>query len=95
MFQPRQDDLLTRLFNLTSKKHFIQDSIDLVEIEHQIQFTDIAEELVENLDEEMDGLEIRQLVVVGIHAHAEEETGVPAVDDLGGRQVLAHEWLAM
>lgn len=36
---------------------------DLVEVEYEIQFTNIAEELVEQLDEEMDGLEVHKLVV--------------------------------
>lgn len=30
----------------------------------------------------MDGLEVRELIVVGIDADAEEETGVSSVDDL-------------
>lgn len=30
----------------------------------------------------MDSLEVRELIVVGIHADTEEETGVSSVDDL-------------
>ena len=29
----------------------------------------------------MDGLQVRELVVVGVHADAEEETSVAAIDD--------------
>ena len=38
--------------------------------------------LTENLDEQMDGLQVCELVVVRIHANAEEETGVSTVNDL-------------
>ena len=44
----------------------------LVEIKHQVQLTHIPKELVQHLDEEMDGFEVRQLVVVGVHADTEE-----------------------
>ena len=37
--------------------------------------------LTEHLHKEVDGLQVRQLVVVRIDAHAEEEAGVPPVDD--------------
>ena len=55
---------------------------DLVKIEDQIQFADIPEKTIEDLDEEVDGLEICQLIVVGIDASAEEETSISAVHDL-------------
>lgn len=38
--------------------------------------------LTKNLYKEMDSLEVRELIVVGIHADTEEETGVSSVDDL-------------
>lgn len=38
--------------------------------------------LTEHLHKEMDGLKVRQLIVVGVDAHAEEEAGIPPVDDL-------------
>lgn len=38
--------------------------------------------LTENLYKEMDRLEVRELIVVGVHADTEEETGVSSVDDL-------------
>lgn len=38
--------------------------------------------LTEDLDKEMDSLEVRELIVVGIHTDTEEETGVSSVDDL-------------
>lgn len=30
----------------------------------------------------MDGLQVRKLVVVGVYAHAEEETGIATVNNL-------------
>lgn len=38
--------------------------------------------LTEDLDKEMDSLEVRELIVVGIHTDTEEETSVSSVDDL-------------
>ena len=38
--------------------------------------------LTENLDEQVDGLQIRELVVVRVHADAKEETSVSPVNDL-------------
>lgn len=54
----------------------------LVEVEDQVQLAHIAEELIQNLDEEVDGLQIGELIVVRIYACAEEQAGVTAVDDL-------------
>lgn len=56
----------------------------LVEVEHQIKFADITKELIKHLDEEMYRLQVRQLVIIRIHARAEEQARVSAVDDLGG-----------
>ena len=38
--------------------------------------------LTENLDEQMDGLQVCELVVVCVHANAEKETSVSPVNDL-------------
>lgn len=82
MLQPRQHDLLARLLDLAGQEDLIEDSVDLVEVEDQIQFADVAEESVEDLDEEVNGLEEGELVVVRVDASAEEEARVPPVDDL-------------
>lgn len=95
MLQPRQDHLLTRLLNLPCQKDLIENRINLVEIEHEIQLTHVPEELIQHLDEEMYGLQVRELVVVGVDAHAEEQPCVTAVDDLCGGEVLAHEGRAV
>ena len=87
MLQPRQNYLLTRLLNLPRQEHLIQYSVHLVKVEDEVQLAHVPEEGVQHLDEEVDGLEVRELVVVGVDARAEEETGVAAVDDLVGAEL--------
>lgn len=82
VFQSRQHDLLARLLDLAGQEDLVEDSVDLVEVEDQVQLADVAKEGVEDLDEEVDGLEEGELVVVGVDAGAEEEARVPPVDDL-------------
>lgn len=82
MLQSRQHDLLARLLDLAGQEDLVEDGVDLVEVEDQVQLADVAEEGVEDLDEEVDGLEEGELVVVGVDAGAEEEARVPPVDDL-------------
>lgn len=82
MFQPRQHNLLTGLLDLSSQEHLVEYGVDFVKVEDQVQLTDVAEEGVEDLDKEVDGLEVGELVVVCINAGTEEKAGVPAVDDL-------------
>jgi hypothetical protein len=82
MLQPRQDDLLARLLNLAGQEDLVQDGVDFVEVKDEVQLANVAEEGVKDLDEEVDGLEVGELVVVGVDAGAEEEARVAAVDDL-------------
>jgi hypothetical protein len=82
MFQPRQNDLFASLFNLTGQEDLVEDGVDLVKVEDEVELADVAEEGVEDLDEEVDGLEVGQLVVVGVDAGAKEEAGVPPVHNL-------------
>jgi hypothetical protein len=82
VFQPGKHDLLTRLLDLAGEEDLIEDGVHLVKVEDQVQLADVAEEGVEHLDEEVDRLQVRELVVVGVDAGAEEEASVPPVDDL-------------
>jgi len=59
-------------------------STHLVEIKHQIQFTNVSEKLIQHFDKEMDRLQVCEFVVVGVYACAKEQTGVAAVDYFGG-----------
>lgn len=54
----------------------------LVKIKDQIQLTHVPEEGIQHLDEKVYGLEVGELVVVGVDADAEEEARVPPVHDL-------------
>lgn len=82
MLQPRQNYLLARLLDLAGQEDLVEDGVDLVKVENQVELADIAEEGVKNLDKEVDGLEVGELVVVGVDAGAEEEARVAAVNDL-------------
>lgn len=82
MLQPSKHDLLACLLDLAGEEDLVEDGVDLVEVEDEVELADVAEEGVEHLNEEVDGLEVRQLVVVGVDARAEEEPRVPPVDDL-------------
>ncbi len=55
----------------------------LIEIEHQIQLTNIPEKLIQHLDKKMYRLQIRQLIIIGVHARAEEEPCVAPVYHFG------------
>jgi hypothetical protein len=55
----------------------------LIKVKHQIQLTNIPKKRIQHLNKEMYRFKIRQLVVICIHARAEEEAGVPAVHNLG------------
>ena len=82
VFEPRKHDLFASLLDLPGQEDLIEDGVDLVEVEDEVELADVAEEGVEDLYEEVDGLEVGELVVVGVDAGAEEEAGIPAVDDL-------------
>lgn len=93
MLQSRQDNLFACFLNLPSQKHLVQDGVDLVKVEDEVQLANIAKKLIENLDEKVNGLEVGKLVVIGVDANTEEQTRVPAIDNLCGGQVLPHEGL--
>lgn len=82
MLEAGQDDLLAGLLDLAGEEDLVEDGVDLVEVEDEVELAHVAEEGVEHLDEEVDRLQVRQLVVVGVDARAEEEPRVPPVDDL-------------
>lgn len=81
MLESREDDLLARLLDLAGEEDLVEDGVDLVEVEDEVELADVAEEGVEDFDEEVYGLEEGELVVVGVDAGAEEEARVAAVDD--------------
>ena len=54
----------------------------LVEVEDEVELAHVGEVVVQDLDEEVDGLQVGQLVVGHVHAEREEEARVAAVDHL-------------
>lgn len=82
VLEPREHDLLASLLDLAGEEDLVEDGVDLVEVEYEVELAHVAEEGVQDLDEEVDGLQIRQLVVVGVYARAEEQAGVSPVYDL-------------
>lgn len=74
--------MFARLFDFAREEDFVEDGVDLVEIKHQIQLTHIPKEAIQDLNEEVYSLQIRQLVIIGVDADAEEEACVAPVDDL-------------
>jgi len=59
-----------------------------VEVEHEVELADVAKIVVEDFDEEVHGLEQRELVVGGVAGEGEVEARVSAVDDLEGLVLL-------
>lgn len=82
MLESRENDLFARLLDLSRQEDLVEDGVDLVEVEDEVELADVAEEGVEHLDEEVDRLEVRKLVVVGVDARAEEQPRVSPVHDL-------------
>jgi hypothetical protein len=87
MLEAGEDDLFASLLDLAGEEDLVKDGVDLVKVEDEVELADVAEEGVEDLDEEVDGLEVGELVVVCVDAGAEEEAGVAAVDDLVGAEL--------
>ena len=67
--------------DFTSQEHFINYSVDFIEVEHKIQLTDIVKILVENLDKVVNSFEVVEVIIIDINADAEVETGVSSVDN--------------
>lgn len=76
-----QDTLFTTFLQLAIHDQLVEHEIGFLEIEDEVEFTDIPKILVERLDVSMDDFERQELVVVRVDACDEEETGVAPVDD--------------
>eukprot|EP00310_Coccolithus_braarudii_P023054 CAMPEP_0183353680 /NCGR_PEP_ID=MMETSP0164_2-20130417/34525_1 /TAXON_ID=221442 /ORGANISM="Coccolithus pelagicus ssp braarudi, Strain PLY182g" /LENGTH=183 /DNA_ID=CAMNT_0025526403 /DNA_START=445 /DNA_END=993 /DNA_ORIENTATION=- len=77
-----EDGLLGCLLHLASEEELVEDHVHLVEVEDQVKLAYVAKELVEKLDEEVDGLEVHKFIVHHIHADGEEEARVTPVYEL-------------
>ena len=54
----------------------------LVEVEDQVELTDVAEELIQDLHKVVDGLQVAEVVVLQVQTEAEVQPSVPSVDNL-------------
>jgi len=82
MLQPRKNNLFTRLLYLARQENFVENSVDLIEVKHQIQLTHVPKKAIQHLYKKVYGLQVRELVIVRVDARTEEEACVSPVDDL-------------
>ena len=54
----------------------------MIEVKDNVELADVGEVAIQKLDEEVDGLQVRQLVVGDVDRNREEESGVSPVDKL-------------
>jgi hypothetical protein len=66
----------------SEKEWWIPLGMYLVKVEDKIEFANVAKEGIKNFDKEVDRLQIRKFVIVGIDTQAKEKSGVSTIDDL-------------
>lgn len=60
--------------------NLVEDVVDLVDVEDEVQLTDIFEALVERLDKDLDEVQNAELALRRVDGHEKIERGVMAVD---------------
>ena len=60
-----------------------------MKVENKVQFTYISEILVEHLDEQVDGFQAPELIVVYVHAQRKKQPGVPPASPTAA-SILSH-----
>jgi hypothetical protein len=55
-----------------------------MKVENEVQLAHIAEVMIKNLNKQMNGLQVSQLIVCDIYAQAEVKSSIAPVDDLVG-----------
>lgn len=83
---------LTCLSNLSGQKHFIHDTVHLVEVEHEIQFAHVVEVLIQNLDEVVYSFQVGQIVITDVDTDAKIQASIPTVYDLEIAELTAAEY---
>ena len=68
----------------------VGDGAHLVEIENQVEFTDVVEIFIENFDKVVNGFQICQIVVCDIDTDTEVETSVTTIDYLEVSELHKH-----
>lgn len=77
-----QEHFSTALLELSAQKHLVEGTVDLVEIENNVELANAAEERIKGLDEKVNCLEVKQLVIRRLYTNAEKEARIPSVNDL-------------
>mmetsp|Transcript_3497 Transcript_3497/g.14158 ORF Transcript_3497/g.14158 Transcript_3497/m.14158 type:complete len:223 (-) Transcript_3497:242-910(-) len=72
LLESLQYNFLGRLLDLSCQEELVQNEVADVEAEDQVELANAREEVVEHLDEQVDALEMRELVVVDVDAQREE-----------------------
>ena len=67
--------------HLSTEEEFVKDEIRFFKIEDDVKLTDRSEIFVQDLHISVDHLQSAQFIVPFIHGEAEEEAGVPFVDN--------------
>ena len=71
--------LLARFYNVTTYYHLLKNKIGLVEVEDQIQFTNVSKIPVQYLHEVMDSVKYDQLIVFFFDASDEVKGGISKI----------------
>jgi hypothetical protein len=53
----------------------------LVEVENNVELADVAKILVQQLDEQVNGLHQKKLVIIYIHSKYEKDTGISPINN--------------
>lgn len=67
----------------------------LEEVKHQVQLAHVGKVLVQDLDEVVDTLEIRQVVVVVVYAYAEVQARIAPVHELEVPELMYNECMRL
>ena len=68
--------------DLSSYNVVIHDLVDLIKVENDIHLAHALEIHIKGLDEEMNGLQSQQLVIVSIYSHSEVKSSITSGDEL-------------
>ena len=83
--------LFACLLELSADDKLIENQIDLVKVEDEVELADILKILVQDLHEEMDGLECDELIVRHVAADCEKQTRVATIDELVGAKLRCEQ----
>ena len=67
-------------FHINRRRHCT--AAYLIKVKHQIKLTNIAKELVQHFNEEVDSFQIGELIVVLVDTGAEKQARIATIDDL-------------